>query len=101
MAVIHEIPLTADNQKFNITLKGVVYRMQVLWRGNGWFLDIAAQTGEAVISGLPLVSGYDLLKQYAWLELGFALHVVCDAEVEDNPTQSNLGTLSHLFVITE
>ena len=51
--------------------------------------------------GIPLVTGYDLFKQYSYLGLGFSLYVLCDVEGQDNPTKSDLGTSSHLYVVTE
>lgn len=101
MTVIAEIPLTADNQTFSISLAGSDYRMQILWRESFWCLDINDASNSPVICGIPLLTGYDLLKQYAWLDLGFELHVLCDVSGQENPTQTDMGTLSHLYVVTE
>ncbi|WP_412175928.1 phage baseplate plug protein, partial [Escherichia coli] len=54
-----------------------------------------------VISGIPLVTGADLLAQYACMGLGFKLLVVCDDNTQDYPTKTDLGSRSHLLVSTE
>lgn len=98
---IEEIPLTADNQQFSITLAGTTWQVRILWRGSCWVMDLQDERGEALVSGLPLVTGGDLLAQYAWLQPGIKLIVVCDANDQDYPTQTDLGSNSHLMVITE
>jgi len=98
---IEEIPLTADNQQFSITLAGTTWQVRILWRGSCWVMDLQDERGEALVSGLPLVTGVDLLAQYAWLQPGIKLIVVCDANGQDYPTQTDLGSSSHLVVIME
>lgn len=98
---ITEIPLTPNNQTFAITLAGTAYQMRVIWRDTSWSLDLMDSAGVALINGIPLITGADLLAQYAHLQLGFSLAVLCDVAGQDNPTNTDLGTLSHLYVITE
>lgn len=64
-------------------------------------MDLQNDRGEPVISGIPLVTGADLLAQYACMGLGFKLVVVCDDNTQDYPTKTDLGGLSHLLVSTE
>ncbi|MDM8921587.1 hypothetical protein QU870_35925, partial [Escherichia coli] len=52
-------------------------------------------------SGIPMITGADLLAQYRYMDLGFSLVVLCDVAGQENPTQFDLGTLSHLYVFTE
>ena len=61
----------------------------------------AERQREPVISGIPLVTGADLLAQYACMGLGFKLLVVCDDNTQDYPTKTDLGGRSHLLVSTE
>lgn len=96
-----EIPLVADNQTFATTLNGTVYRLSIMWRGVYWVLDLADGNGDAIISGIPMITGADLLAQYRYLNLGFSLVVLCDVAGQENPTQFDLGTFSHLYVFTE
>ncbi|EHV49013.1 putative bacteriophage protein [Escherichia coli DEC5E] len=98
---IQEIPLTADNQQFSIVLGGVTWRISIIWRVLYWIMDLQNDRGEPVISGIPLVTGADLLAQYACMGLGFKLVVVCDDNTQDYPTKIDLGGRSHLLVLTE
>ena len=61
---IQEIPLTADNQQFSIILAGITWRISIIWRDLYWIMDLQNDRGEPVISGIPLVTGADLLAQY-------------------------------------
>jgi len=98
---VSEITLLPENQKFSITLAGTVLQMAVTWRAEFWCMDIMDGSGSMIIAGIPLITGYNLLAQYGHLNLGFSLYVVCDVEGQDNPTQFDLGTASHLYVVTE
>jgi hypothetical protein len=64
---IQEIPLTADNQQFSIILAGTTWRISITWRDLYWIMDLQNDRGEPVISGIPLVTGADLLAQYAYM----------------------------------
>lgn len=96
-----EIPLSPDNQRFSFPVNGASYSFRVLWRGIQWFLDISDTNGELIIGGIPLVTGSDLMEPFTHLGLGFSLLVVCDTPGVDSPTEKDLGTLSHLYIITE
>ncbi|QUG75966.1 hypothetical protein GKQ23_13600 [Erwinia sp. E602] len=96
-----EIPIFPDNQTFSITLSDRVYKASVTWRETCWFMDLMDNAGGLIIGSLPLVIGADLLGQYHHLGLGFSLHVLCDAEGQEYPTKTDLGTGSHLYVVTE
>lgn len=96
-----EIPLTANNQSFSVTINDVDYQMSVIWRETLWSLDINDANADPVALALPLITGADLLAQYAYLNLGFSLIVLCDKVGQENPTQDDLGTYSHLYVFTE
>lgn len=98
---IQEIPLTADNQQFSIILAGTTWRISITWRDLYWIMDLQNDREEPVISGIPLVTGADLLAQYAYMGLGFKLVVVCDDSTQVYPTKTDLGGRSHLLVSTE
>ncbi|QZN96392.1 phage baseplate plug family protein [Symbiopectobacterium purcellii] len=98
---VTEIPLTPNNQTFGITLAGTAYQIRILWRDTFWSLDLMDSAGTALINGIPLITGAELLAQYAHLSLNFQLGVVCDIAGQANPTKTDLGTFSHLYVITE
>ena len=98
---ISEIPLSPENQQFSITLAGTSYRMSVTWRAAFWCLDIMDSSGADLIKGIPLITGPDLLAQYAYLNPGFSLYVGCDDPANENPTATDLGINSHLYAVTE
>ncbi|MGA4275570.1 phage baseplate plug family protein [Ralstonia nicotianae] len=96
-----EIPLTPVPQTFDVTLVGVGYQFTLQWRdttNGGWILDIADSTGNPLVCGIPLVTGVDLLAQYAYLGFGCELWVQTDA-ADAPPTYTNLGTESHLYCV--
>lgn len=98
-----EIPLSPQPQTFAITLAGRSLALTVMWRDvdqGGWVLDIADGAGVPLLRGVPLVTGADLLAQYAYLGLGGALYVQTDFDVDAVPAWENLGTTSHLYFVT-
>ncbi|MBY4728354.1 MULTISPECIES: phage baseplate plug protein [Burkholderia] len=104
MTTFYEIPLTPDPQTFTITLSSVIYRLTVQYRaagGTGWILDIADANGNALVNGIPLVTGVDLLGQYAYLGFGGRLWVQGAVSPDDVPTFDDLGVGSHVFWVTD
>lgn len=98
-----EIPLTPQPQTFLITLANVQYRFTLQYRNadmGGWFLDIADSSSNPIIQGIPLVTGADLLEQYAYLGIGGQLIVQTDGDSDAVPTFSNLGAASHLYFVS-
>ncbi|RRA01116.1 phage baseplate plug family protein [Burkholderia cepacia] len=101
---IYEIPLTPDPQTFTITLSGVAYQMTLQYRragGTGWILDIADASGNALVSGIPLVTGVDLLGQYGYLGFGGRLWVQGADNPDNVPTFDDLGIGSRLLWLTD
>lgn len=98
---ISEIPLSPDNQQFVIAVSGVTYTMRITWRDPVWCLDLFGDDSTPLALAMPLVTGSDLLAQYAYLNLGFALVVGTDIAGQENPTKADLGITSHLYVVTE
>jgi hypothetical protein len=99
---VFEIPTQPGRpQSQTIELAGVSYSLWIYWDVPAalWVLDIADETGVAIVSGLPLVTGVDLLEQYAYLNIGGALVVQSDFDWRVPPTFDNLGTLGHLYFI--
>ncbi|WP_288074679.1 hypothetical protein [Pseudomonas sp.] len=96
----YEIPLTAESQRFRITLSGVEYQLAIQWRNAaeaGWVLDIADSSGAAIVKGIPLVTGCDLLEQYRHLGLTGTLWVQTTSDPDAVPTFDNLGDGAHLY----
>lgn len=72
MPSFFEIPFSPRPERFTVTLSGTDYRLTVQYRkagGAGWVLDIADASDNPLVSGIPLVTGVDLLAQYK--HLGF------------------------------
>lgn len=98
-----EIPLSPQPQRFLIPINGTTYQLTVQWRDTdqgGWVLDIADAQGAPIVNGMPLVTGCDLLAQYAYLGFGCALTVSTDFDPDAVPTFDNLGQTSHLYFET-
>lgn len=99
-----EIPLSPEPQRFTITLSGVDYRLTVQYRkagGAGWVLDIADANNAPLVSGIPLVTGIDLLGQYRHLGFAGRLWVQGADDPDDVPTYGDLGIGSHVFWVTD
>lgn len=98
-----EILLTPEAQTFQVSLAGVQYQFTLQWRdavnNGGWVLDIADATSNPMVSGIPLVTGVDLLAQYGYLGIAAELWVQTDA-ADAVPTYTNLGIESHLYAVT-
>lgn len=99
-----EIPLTPNSQTFTVSLSGTEYRFTVQWRnaeGLGWVVDISDISGNPIIQGIPLVTGVNLLEQYAYLGFNGVLWVQTTDDPDAVPTFDNLGVGSHLYWFTE
>lgn len=97
---VYEIPLSGANQTFPITLGTTEYRLTFVYRkatDAGWIMDIADTEGVAIVSGISLVTGADLLAQYAYLGIGGSLYVTTDGDADAVPTFDNLGSTAHLY----
>jgi hypothetical protein len=97
---INEIPLSPDNQQFRIQLSGTTYTLRIIWRdAAGWIMDVQDSGGAPLLSGVPLVTGNNLLEQYPQLGINGAIVVVTDNGAPAEPTKTNLGTYSHLIFV--
>lgn len=100
---VFEIPLSPQSQKFSITLSGVNYNLRVWFNADtqgGWYLDIFDDNDVLILTGIPLVTGDDLLGQYEYLGINGSLQVETDTDLAAPPTFENLGITSHLYFIT-
>lgn len=87
-------------QSFPIQLSGVEYQLTFRYRNatdGGWTLDIADVSGTAIINGIPLVTGANLLDQYQHLFLGGALFVQTTSDPDAVPTFNNLGGDAQIY----
>lgn len=68
--MIYEIPLTPEPQRFSISIGATTYNLRFCWNENdigGWFMDIADDNENPILMGIPLVTGSNLLEQFAYL----------------------------------
>lgn len=104
MPKYYEIPLSPDPQRFTIALSGVEYQLTLAYRNaeeGGWVLDIADKQGTAIVQGIPLVTGSDLLAQYRHLGFTGRMAVQGSIDLTAVPTFENLGTESFLLWVTD
>lgn len=94
------LPLVPENQEFDASIDNTSYKFKIIWRGAFWCMDLMDSSGTAIVSGIPMVSGVDLLGQYQHLSLGFSLYVIGNDGLTD-PTQYDLGINNKLCVVTE
>ena len=96
-----EVPLSATPQKVSVTLGVDTYVMTVRWNkaAQCWVFDLADQEGTDVLTGVPIVTGANLLEQFDYLEFGGALIAQSDSDIDAVPTFTNLGTEGHLYFV--
>lgn len=99
----YEIPLQPTNQNIRISILNVTYIIRTYYcdRENGcWVIDISKSDGTALVQGIPLVTGADLLGQYEYLGLGFGLMFASDGDIDAVSGFNDLGVSGHLYVVT-
>jgi len=95
-----EIPLRPEAQIVSVQLGATIYILRLIWVDNpeaGWLLDISNADGEALLTGVPLVAGADLLEQYPDLGFGGKLFCGSDGDLLTPPRYDNLGVTAHLW----
>jgi len=111
---VFEIPLNPFNERFQIRISGIEYGIRTLWNvpADCWMIDIYDAADVPILTGTPLVTGADLLAQYAYLHIGNDLQpgstdvqlVVVTTAIgrspDEIPTQTNLGTDGKLYYVT-
>ena len=96
-----EIPLNSNpEQLFSISLNSQTFDVRVLYnhRADVWTMTFSIE-GSPVLSGVPLVSGVNILEQY---DIGISnLFLINVADAQANTSIDDLGTSSRLFVLTD
>jgi hypothetical protein len=103
MALVpREVPLTPNPQTIAISLAGTTYKLTFKWnpRANYWVMDIATANGVPINSGIPLITGADLLAQYEYLGITGEMLVQTDHDTDAVPTFENLGIHGHLYFLS-
>ena len=105
MTTPYLLPLTNASQSMTIALGGIVYTLTVRWNDDPnaqcWFMTLGDQNGNDIVGPLPLVTGCDLLGQYAYLGIGGKL--ICQTDYSPNaiPTYDDLGANGNVYFVTE
>jgi hypothetical protein len=101
--VILELPLINIPQRFTISLSGVDYIIVSRWNDaleSGWILDFYDADNNPLIMNIPLVTGANLLEQYAYIGIPGLIYVVADGDDYAVPTLENLGDGSYVLYET-
>lgn len=96
----YEIPTGPSPRTFSIALPSGTYSMRLAYADTdqgGWWLDIGDSAGNALVCGIPLVTGCDLLAAYGYLGFGGKLFVANDGDPGAVPTYADLGSTSHMY----
>lgn len=97
-----ELLLSPKNQRLTLTYGGTRYVLTFRWLNvelGGWVLDIATEDRRPIISGIPLVTGVDLLDPFRHRELGFSLIIASDVDVDIVPSFRTLGRSSRIYLV--
>lgn len=99
----YEIPLNPTPQRLAITLSGVLYQLVVKWNVSAsvWVLDILDANETPILTGVPIVTGVDLLDQFEYLGLGGKLYALTDHDPDLPPGFTSLGATGHLYWVTQ
>lgn len=101
---IFQIPLTNNNEVFEINLAGTDYLLTSKWNPapeGGWTLDfVNAQTNASVAANVPLITGGNILEGLDYLGFNGSLFVFTDGNPDAVPTFTNLGVESNLYFQT-
>lgn len=94
--------LPSQPQSLQVSINGVTYTMKVRWcdPAQCWMLDISDVSGNPILQGIPLITGTDLLSQYAYLDLGFSLLVQTTNDANAVPTFANFGNQGLVYALT-
>ena len=76
--------------------------MSLYWNtyDSAWYMDLLGLQNEEDIKGIKLVTGANLLKPYAILELG-GMYVVDGEDLGEDPTFDEMGSRWQLYHSTD
>jgi len=98
----YQIPLVAKPQTLSVNLSGTTYQLKVYWCVplGAWVMDIIDSSGNPFASGIPLVTGVDLLGQLEYLGIPGCLIVQSNGgNALAAPTLDNLGQMANMYYI--
>lgn len=103
MSDAYELPLTPAAQNFFIQLANILYKMSLRWNSvsNCWVFDLADADEVPFLAGIPIVTGINLLGQYAYLGIAGGLVALTDGNPDAVPTFQNLGDAGNLYFVPD
>jgi hypothetical protein len=95
-----QIPVTSNpNQTFTVNIPGnsknLGLKFQITYNGVAkyWMMTLSDPTsGQIYASNIPLLPGYDLLKQFQYKNIGSAYIENIGDQTIESPDDTNLGT---------
>lgn len=98
-----ELPLSAVNQQFSIFLGGRLWFLRLRWNedAQAWVIDFSDKDNRRVLTGIPLVTGIDILGQHKHLGIGGGLIIQTDFDPLLAPSYDSLGTSARAFFFQE
>lgn len=98
---VYEIPLRPGAQELWVNLPNGAFRLRLIYvvaPEGGWVLDISDASGNRLVSGIPLVTGCDLLAQHRHLGiLDGPLYCVTEGDITAPPSFDGIGATAHLY----
>lgn len=93
--------LIGQPQKLSIVLSATRFNLRVYWNDPNqcWNLDISDASNNAILQGIPLITGANLLSQYAYLGIPGKLIVQTTNNADAVPTFTNLGNTGNLYYL--
>jgi hypothetical protein len=103
MSDAFELPLTPIAQSFFIQLAGTTYKMSLRWNtpASCWVFDLADADEVPILNGVPIITGTDLLGQYAYLGISGGLVALTEGNPDAVPTFQNLGSGGNLYFVPD
>lgn len=104
MPKFFKIPLTPTPQLFTVQLSGIDYQINLTYKNTdegGWIIDILDLDNNPIVSGIPLVTGANLLEQYRHLGFTGRLWVQTASDPDAIPTFVNLGIDAQIYWVTD
>ena len=97
--IIVEIPISARNQWFTVTLNGIYYRWHVYWvvPAACWVADIYDIEENKILCGIPFITGTDLFWQFPDLIQGNLIVISDQLPPDTVPDFVHLGITGHVY----
>ncbi len=96
-----EVPLSNDpEQLFRFNAGGASYEARVIfnYRSGMWSISLATN-GAPLVSGVPMLSGIDIFRQY---NIGIKnVYMVNVENIIADPTSSGLGSVSKMIIFDD